>query len=89
MNLNVGYRHAQCGWVLVNTTLKERPQSVQCLCIYASRRGILEVRICVSPCIILLLFPTSLGTSGSVLNLVLLNALDQGIRVSALDFQHH
>lgn len=44
----VGYRDAQCGWLLVeeeeckapDTT---SPKTAQCLCIYASRRGILEV----------------------------------------------
>ncbi len=53
-----GYRDAQCGWLLVHDTphssgrgKRKRPPTVtphtkkaQCLCIYAPRRGIVEVR---------------------------------------------
>lgn len=51
-----GYRDAQCGWLLVNETLPPSQtrsgkretmgaegKKAQCLCIYASRRGIVEV----------------------------------------------
>lgn len=49
----IGYRDAQCGWFLVNeASSKDKPlpegdplapKTAQCLCIYAARRGILEV----------------------------------------------
>ena len=37
-----GYRDAQCGWLVVSDP-SEISRRAQCLCIYASRRGILEV----------------------------------------------
>lgn len=46
MHIIIGYRDAQCGWILVHEVepLKlQLPKVAQCLCIYAARRGILEV----------------------------------------------
>ena len=40
-----GYRDAQCGWLVVSDP-SEINRRAQCLCIYASRRGILEVMLC-------------------------------------------
>ena len=38
----VGYREAQCGWLVVSDP-SESQSRAQCLCIYLPRRGILEV----------------------------------------------
>lgn len=46
VHIIIGYRDAQCGWILVHEVepLKlQLPKVAQCLCIYAARRGILEV----------------------------------------------
>ena len=73
----IGYREAQCGWLLVHDTPPSSTRSVkrsqrerkpsstgvnrkkaQCLCIYAPRRGIVEVgsesdsnKVCVCVCV--------------------------------------
>ena len=38
----LGYRGAQCGWLLVSDPVNNERQT-QCLCIYLPRRGIIEV----------------------------------------------